>query len=86
MPKLKKRVASSAVLHAALVNTDPSSIDLILVSPADYRAAFRYLPLRLAPRLTRAGRATPPVCDSRARAPAWRRRCGSPRKSPLLTL
>ena len=74
MKSLKKGATDATRLHAALAETDPSSIDLILIRRAGPRPAVR-LPALAYPALFRA--APRPVAASRTGrgpSPSWRQR------------
>ena len=74
MKSVKKHATGTEQLHAALAETDPTSIDLILLRPAGFHLAFRFLPLPLARGFTRRAPPEPAVRPGPDRAPAWRKR------------
>ncbi|MFC5462306.1 hypothetical protein [Massilia niabensis] len=82
----KKRFTDAQRLHAALAETDPGSIDLILVRPAGYLPAFRVL-VRLHASRPLACAAARPAANrgphQQDGAPAWRRCVPAPKKSTV---
>ncbi|WP_454162774.1 hypothetical protein [Massilia sp. SYSU DXS3249] len=72
MKFMKKHAAGAQQLHAALAETDPTSVDLILLDRAGFRPAFRLPPMPHMPGFARRPVATPAARDARGRTPAAR--------------
>lgn len=84
--QVKKHLTDAQRLHAALAETEPSSIDLILVRPAGYLPAFRLAALPHAPGSAACAPAGPAMRHGghqRDLAPAWRKRFVVPSKSTV---